>query len=221
MPFSGMRLSVSLYLQVRECWMVGGLPRREVCLDWTMWGVCGCWFCVSFWAHSPGASFGLRFQYRWGPARWSWSTRTPAYAGSSGLAFAGVGVANWGSRPANEPGMKPGIGSCTRLTWSSLSVFHVSVVYLSSGIFSPVNILIISSGKWRSSNHSSTVCSCGCPPAMLKWLKTKKICTATARVAVPDWSILRSVKEPRFRITPSRADVPLIPEWIVETYFHS
>ena len=36
MPFSGMRLSVMLYLQVRECWMVGGLPRREVCLDWTM-----------------------------------------------------------------------------------------------------------------------------------------------------------------------------------------
>ena len=43
----------------------------------------------------------------------------------------------------------------------------------------------------------------------------------SAKIAVPDWSILRSVKEPRFRITPSRADVPLIPEWIVETYFHS
>ena len=184
MPFSGMRLSVSLYLQVRECWMVPG--------GWTAetWSVLGLdhvrcvWLlmlCFILGSLSPGASFGLRFLYRWGPARWSWRTPYTAYAGSSGLAFAGVGVANWGSRPANEPGMKPGIGSCTRLTWSSLSVFHVSVVCLSSGIFSPVNILIISSGKWRSSNHSSTVCSCGCPPAMLKWLKTKKICTATAR----------------------------------------
>ena len=176
MPFSGMRLSVSLYLQVRECWIVGvELPRREVCLDWTMWGVCGCWFCVSFWAHSPGASFGLRFLYRWGPARWSWRTPAPA----------GWPLPVWESQ-IEVRARRMSLGwnlelAAARLTWSSLSVFHVSVVYLSSGIFSPVNILIISSGKWRSSNHSSTVCSCGCPPAMLKWLKTKKICTATAR----------------------------------------
>ena len=168
MPFSGMRLSVSLYLQVRECWMVGGLPRREVCLDWTMWGVC----VLLILCFILGSFAGREFRF---------AIPVPVGAGPLELAFAGVGVANWGSRPANEPGMKPGIGSCTRLTWSSLSVFHVSVVYLSSGIFSPVNILIISSGKWRSCNHSSTVCSCGCPPAMLKWLKTKKNCTATAR----------------------------------------
>ena len=40
----------------------------------------------------------------------------------------------------------------------------------------------------------------------------KNLHSNSAKIAVPDWSILRSVKEPRFRITPSRADVPLIPE---------
>ena len=130
---------------------------------------------------------------KWSPFNKSWKMTTiacllaecvyhsTAYASSSGLAFTGMAIANWNSRPANEPKMKHKINSYTYLTWSSLSIFHVSVVYLSSSIFSPWNILMISSGKWRSSNHSSTVCSCGCPPAMLKWLKTKQICTATAR----------------------------------------
>ena len=105
MPFSGMRLSVSLYLQVRECWMVG----------WTAetWSVLGLDHVSCVWllilCFILGSFAGREFRFcdsctGGGPARWSWRTPYTAYAGSSGLAFAGVGVANWGSRPANEPG---------------------------------------------------------------------------------------------------------------------
>ena len=222
MPFSGMRLSVSLYLQVRECWMVGGLPRREVCLDWTMWGVCGCWFCVSFWAHSPGASFGLRFLYRWGPARWSW--RTP-YTGVRRLQRAGL--CRCGSRKLRfAPGEwawdetwnwqlhTPHMVQFERVSrlggllviWHFLTCKYFDYFLRKMALLQP---LLYSLQLWLSTGHVEMV------------ENEKFLHSNSAKIAVPDWSILRSVKEPHFRITPSRADVPLIPEWIVETYFHS
>ena len=211
MPFSGMRLSVSLYLQVRECWMVGGLPRREVCLDWTMWGVCGCWFCVSFWAHSPGASFGLRFLYRWVPVR-RLQRAGLCRCGSRKLRFA-PGEWAW-DETWNWQLHTPHMVQFERVSrlggllviWHFLTCKYFDYFLRKMALLQP---LLYSLQLWLSTGHVEMV------------ENEKNLHSNSAKITVPDWSILRSVKEPRFRITPSRADVPLIPEWIVETYFHS
>ena len=125
------------YLQVAGWWV----DCRWSVLGLTMWGVCGCWFCVSCWAHSPGASFV--FLYRWGPAPAGW----PLPVWESQLRFA----------PGEWAWDETWIGSYTRLTWSScvsrlgglLVIWHFLTC---RWLFPP----------WRSSNHSSTVCNRPC-----------------------------------------------------------
>ena len=203
MPFSGMRLSVSLYLQVRECWMVGGLPRREVCLDWTMWGVCGCWFCVSGPLELAYAVYGVRRLQRAGLCR----------CGSRKLRFA-PGEWAW-DETWNWQLHTPHMVQFERVSrlggllviWHFLTCKYFDYFLRKMALLQP---LLYSLQLWLSTGH-------------VEMVENEKILhrNVSTKIAVPDWSILRSVKEPRFRITPSRADVPLISEWIVETYFHS
>ena len=91
-------------------WMVGGLPRREVHLDWTMWGVCGRW----------------HFVFHFGLIRRARVSVCDSCTGGGRSAGAGWWESSNWSRPARASlVIQPGIGSCTRL-WSSLQTCFTS-----------------------------------------------------------------------------------------------
>ena len=96
--------------------------------------------------------------------------------------------------------MKHKINSYTHLTWSSLSIFHVSVVYLSSSIFLTLKYFddfLRENGAPPTTPLQSAAVAVH-PPYVEMVENEKKLHSNSAKIAVPDWSILRSVKEPAF-----------------------
>ena len=107
------------------------------------------------------------------------------------------------------------LAAAPRLTWSKLSVFHSRFIWH----FLTVNILIISSGTMALLQPLLYSLQLSLLTGHVEMVENENFLHSNSAKIVPDWSILRSVS--RINESLIRADVPLIPEWIVERYFHS